>query len=187
MNRELAIEDAIINDPGALGFPGATAIRHVRVSPDSGLVDLMLLPARGAAKLILIEAKDERNEEASSKVIGQLLMYYGGALQLGRQGLEQIREYAKTETDVARSKNKISLNKLAGTAPTAASWSILRNGPKLSPSDIRLFIALNNDPSPGLSAALNAVRLHHGLCIDVAVLSCNGVRLVDVTGNATAT
>ena len=180
MNHELVIEDAIINDPGALGFPGASAIRRVRVSPETGVVDLMLCPAEGAVKLVLIEVKDRRNKEASSKVIGQLLMYYGGALQLGHQGLERIREFAETKADVARSNKKISLNKLACTSPTSAAWPILQSGPNLSPSDIRLFIALNDDPSPGLSDALKAVREHHGLCIDVAVLGRDGVRLVDV-------
>ena len=45
MNNEIEIEDAIIADTGALGFPDASAIRRVRVSPDSGVVDLMLLPS----------------------------------------------------------------------------------------------------------------------------------------------
>jgi hypothetical protein len=180
MNSELVIEDAIISDTESVGFPGASAIRRVRVSPDSGVVDLMLIPAEGAVKLVLIEVKDMRNREASSKVTGQLLMYYGGALQLGHQGLERIREFAEAKADVARAKGKISLNKLAGTSPTPAAWSILQSGPKLSPSDIRLIIALNGDPSPGLSDALRAVREHHGLCIDVAVLGTGGVQLVDV-------
>jgi hypothetical protein len=178
MSNELQIEDAIINNTGALGFPGASAIRRVRVSPDSGVVDLMLIPAEGPAKLILIEAKDERNKEASSKVIGQLLMYYSGALQLGRQGLERIREFAKTNADVARSNEKISLVKLAGTNPTPAAWSILQNGHKLGPKDVRLFIALNGSPTPGRLDALSAVREHHELRIDVAVLGPNGILLV---------
>jgi hypothetical protein len=156
MSNELQIEDAIIKNPGALGYPGASAIRRVRVSPNSGVVDLMLMPAEGAAKLILIEAKDERNKEASSKVIGQLLMYYGGALQLGRQGLQRICEFAETNTAVAHSNEKISLVKLAGANPTQAAWSILQNGNRLGPKDIRLFIALNGNPTPGLLGALSA-------------------------------
>jgi hypothetical protein len=178
VSNELQIEDAIIKNTAALGFPGASAIRRVRVSPDSGVVDLMLIPAEGQAKLVLIEAKDERNKEASSKVIGQLLMYYGGSLQIGHQGLEQIREFARTNADVARSNEKISLVKLAGTNPTPAAWSILQNGNKLGPKDVRLFIALNGSPTPGLLGALSAVREHHGLCIDVAVLGPNGLRIV---------
>ena len=65
MNNELQIEDAIIKNTGALGFPGASAIRRVRSSPDSGVIDLTLIPAEGAAKLILIEAKDEWNARTS--------------------------------------------------------------------------------------------------------------------------
>jgi len=66
MNSELEIEDAILADPGALGFPSAAAIRRVRVSPDSGVVDLMLLPDKGA-KLVLIEVKDERNRRSARR------------------------------------------------------------------------------------------------------------------------
>jgi hypothetical protein len=72
VNNEIEIEDAIIADAEALGFPEASAIRRVRVSPDTGVVDLMLLPADGTVKLVLIEVKDERNREALSKVVGQL-------------------------------------------------------------------------------------------------------------------
>jgi len=181
MSNEIEIETAIIDNPGALGFPGALAIRRVRVSPDSGVVDLMLIPAEVPARLVLIEAKDKRNKEASSKVIGQLLMYYGGALQFGDQGLDRIREFARTKVDVARSNEKISLVKLAGVSPTTAAWSILQNGPKLSHRDVRLFIALNGTPSAGLIDALSAVREHHGLRIDVAVIDANGVRTVGVS------
>ena len=180
MNKELEIEDAIIANPGALGFPEASAIRRVRVSPDSGVVDLMLLPPKDTVKLVLVEVKDERNREALSKVVGQLLMYYGGALQLGSNGLERIREYAKTKAEAARSNEKISLVKLAGTRSTDAAWSVLESGPKLSPSDVQLFIALNCDPSQGLSDTLTAVREHHGLRIDVVVLGPKGLRRVEL-------
>ena len=156
-----------------MGFPGASAIRRVRVSPKSGVVDLMLLPAGGTAKLVLIEVKDKANRESLSKVIGQLLMYYGGALQLGLQGLARIREYAKTES--AQSNERISLIKLAGISPTDAAWSLLQEGGSLSPADVRLFIALNGEPEQGLKDALKAVREHHGLCIDVAEVGQHGI------------
>ena len=107
-------------------------------------------------------------------------MYYGGALQLGHDGLDRIREYARTKTEAACSGEKISLVKLAGIRPTDAAWSILESGPKLRPSDVRLFIALNCDPSQGLVDTLTIVREHHGLCIDVVVLGPNGLRRVDI-------
>lgn len=179
MNSELAIEDAIIRDTGAIGFPGASAIRRVRVSRDSGVVDLMLLPSDVDAKVVLIEAKDRRNKEALSKVIGQLLMYYGGALRLGYQGLERIREFATSESDLAVSHDRISLVRLAGTSPTDAAWSLLEKGKKLSPSDVHLCIALNGEPSRGLRDALLAVREFHNLEIDVAVVDSDGVHLAD--------
>ena len=97
-------------------------------------------------------------------------MYYGGALQLGHQGLDRLRDYAKSKASVARSNEKISLVKLAGTRPTDEAWAVLKRGAKLSPEDVRFFIALNCDPSPGLRDTLTAVREHHGLRIDVVVL-----------------
>lgn len=73
-----------------------------------------------------------------------------------------------------------SLVKLAGIRPTDAAWSILESGPKLGPSDVRLFIALNCDSSQGLVDTLTIVREHHGLRIDVVVLGPNGLRRVDI-------
>ncbi len=57
VGRERAIEDAVMAHPEALGFPGAPAIRNVRVSPSSGRIDVMLLPVTGPHRLVLVEAK----------------------------------------------------------------------------------------------------------------------------------
>jgi len=74
--RETAIEDAIIARPDKLGFPGALAIRNLRVADTSGAVDVVLLPQIGSSfKLVLVEAKAARAQDAGSKVVGQLLMY----------------------------------------------------------------------------------------------------------------
>ena len=80
MNRERAIEDAIIAHPDVLGFAGARAIRNVRGAETCGRVDVMLLPTSGPTRLVLVEAKVTKAPDAASKVVGQLLMYYGGAL-----------------------------------------------------------------------------------------------------------
>ncbi len=74
-NRERPIEDAVLDHPEALGFPGALGIRNVRVAPHCGRVDVMLLPISGPPRLVLVEAKRSEATDAASKVIGQLLMY----------------------------------------------------------------------------------------------------------------
>jgi len=84
--RETEIEDGIIRSAAELGFPGALAIRNVRVHTAAGRVDVMLLPKKGAVRLVLVEAKLRNSRDSASKVIGQLLMYYGGALRLGSKG-----------------------------------------------------------------------------------------------------
>jgi hypothetical protein len=53
----------------------------------SGAVDVVLLPNRGQIKLVLVETKVSSAADANSKVIGQLLMYYTGALTLVSRGV----------------------------------------------------------------------------------------------------
>ncbi len=57
MNGEIDIENAILDDPGALGYPDALAIRRCRIGQPSGLVDIVLLPRVGHVDLVLVEAK----------------------------------------------------------------------------------------------------------------------------------
>src|SRR5687767_917443 len=91
-SKETKIESAIIRRPGDLGFDRATAIRNFRIADLSGAVDVILFPRHGPLKIVLIEAKVARAKDATSKVVGQLLMYYGGALKLGAQGFDLIKE-----------------------------------------------------------------------------------------------
>src|SRR6266540_1705343 len=81
--RVTAIEYAIIASPYLLGFSGANAIRNFRLSDKSGAVDVVLLPQEGPTRLVLIETKVATAADANGKVVGQLLMYYGGALMMG--------------------------------------------------------------------------------------------------------
>jgi hypothetical protein len=55
--KEGTIENAIMAHPEELGFPGALSIRNWRVAPDSGLLDIVLLPVDGPVRLVLVEAK----------------------------------------------------------------------------------------------------------------------------------
>ena len=63
----------------------ALAIRNFRVADTSGAVDVCLIPQSGPFRVVLGEAKAASAPDAGSKVVGQLLMYYAGALTLGSQ------------------------------------------------------------------------------------------------------
>lgn len=170
-NLEREIEEAVLNHPEILGFPQAKAIRNVRVGWAFGRVDIMLLPASSETKLVLIEAKQARAADASSKVIGQLLMYYAGALDIGSVGLERLHEYAASHREKALSPTWISPKELTGgVSPPAAAWEVIQSGEKLRPEDVELFIALNDAPHEALRIAIESLHEHHGLKIALIVV-----------------
>jgi hypothetical protein len=88
---EKQIENRLIREPAALGFPNAGIVRNARVSRATGRVDLMMLPRNGRKKLVLVEVKRAVSYDATSKVVGQLIMYYVASLQIGLRGLTRIR------------------------------------------------------------------------------------------------
>ena len=83
MNRETVIEDAILDDPGALGYPDALAIRHCRIGQPSGLVDMVLLPRVRPVDLVLVEAKAVSSSDATPKVGGMCVRDSGTVTDSG--------------------------------------------------------------------------------------------------------
>jgi hypothetical protein len=143
-SAETVIEDAIIQSPDKLGFPGALAIRRCRIAEPCGLVDLVLLPTTGPKRLVLIEVKAITAQDSASKVVGQLLMYYGGALMLKSDGIESLRRFAEQHRVRATSTTKISPKALTGgLTPPRRAWDKLYRGNPIKPEEIQLFIALN--------------------------------------------
>jgi hypothetical protein len=178
MNREYRIENAIMKRPEALGYPGALVIRNARVSRITGRVDLMILPGRGPKKLVLVEAKQVESPDASCKAIGQLIMYYTAALQIGLKGLSKIRRFAESNPTQARSTRNTSLNKLSGGARSQdEGWNMLQEGRKLRPGEIALFLALNGKPKQKLIDNLRLLKRHHRLGIRVVIANKRGVRI----------
>lgn len=177
-SREYLIESAILSQPADLGCPGALGIRNLRVSPESGRVDVALLPPSGKAKLVLIETKIATAGDAASKVIGQLLMYYAGALALGSIGLDCLRRFA-LEPEHARTRSNKSLIALSGgLRPTATAWARLCEGERIRPKEIALFIALDSSPHPALRLTLTALKRHHGLPVGVVVTESGRIQEV---------
>lgn len=178
-NREREIEDAVIAQPDVLGFPGATAIRNVRVAFGFGRIDVMLFPGTGPAKLVLVEAKHTSAPDSISKVVGQLLMYYAGALRIGTRGFELFRKYAEACPEKALSTSWISPKELTGgVSPPAAAWAVIQAGEKLRPEDIRLFIAMNSEPHEALRTGVRVLSQNHGLSIGLLVVEHGRVRVV---------
>jgi hypothetical protein len=167
---EKDIENRIIRDPGALGYANAGVVRNVRVSPATGRVDLMILPPNGRTKLVLVEVKRAGAGDAASKVAGQLIMYYVASLQIGLRGLARIRRFATERRSAACSSSNTSLNILAGGARSREdAWRLLREGRKLVPKEIALFVALDGEPPPKLVDTLRFLKKSHSLRIRLAV------------------
>ncbi len=186
VGRERAIEDAVMACPEALGFPGALAIRNVRVSPPAGRVDVMLLPVTGPYRLVLVEAKRCAAPDAASKVSGQLLMYYAGALSLGANGLRLLRRFASNPSAARTYEPKSAKQLTSGVSPPAAAWAQLQAGEPLAPSDIALFIALDGPPPAALQGVLSVLAAHHGLRIGLVVVREGAIHVLQQPGSVSA-
>ncbi len=177
LEGERIIENAIMDNPKKLGYPGALSIRNWRVAKTCGRLDVGLLPTSGPKKLVLVEAKSVKARDAASKVVGQLLMYYAGALTLGVEGLGCLRSFAMNKS--ARDTSKKSLIRLSGDkCRTEVAWASLSSGKLLLPRQLSLYIALDDKPHTFLREMLGALRRNHGLSIGLIIVR-NG-RIVDV-------
>jgi hypothetical protein len=177
--REYRIESAVLSEPGKLGFPDALGIRNLRMSPESGRVDVALLPRSGSIKLVLIETKVATAKDAASKVIGQLLMYYAAALSLGANGLDCLRTFARTEQAMTPG-NKSLIALSGGLTPTEAAWRRLCEGDRVRPEEIALSIALDSSPHPALRLTLATLKMYHGLSVSIVIT--DGRRIQQVLG-----
>jgi hypothetical protein len=172
---ERAIEDAIMKHPEALGFPGASGIRRCRIGPPSGIVDVVLLPKSGPIELVLVEAKARTAPDAASKVLGQLLMYYAGALTFGSAGVKVLRQFAEDHAEEARGCKKISPKRLTGgLTPAAAAWEVLGRGKRLSSERIHLYVAFDEAPHPAFLDVVGVMKKYHNLNVGYCVVR-NGV------------
>ena len=174
MPGEASIENSVIRNRGAvLGLPDSLYIRRCRMGPGFGVADLVILPQRGKHKLVIVEAKRASSADAKIKVLGQLLMYYAGALEFGLSGVRLLRRYAVERHAHARSHQRSSLKAISGgITPPEAAWAALRRGRRLRPDNIRLIAAMDCEPGIALRHALTALDQHHGL--DVGVVSMMG-------------
>lgn len=168
MTTERFIENNVIRNRDLLGYRDSLYIRRCRAGRGFGIVDVMILPLRGPHRLVLVEAKQIKSIDSSSKVIGQLLLYYSGALQFGARGVRMLRDFASKYPVRARSmSNKLLKTLSGGISPPDDAWREFQKGHKISPKQIGLFIALNGNPSEGLKSSLETLFEHHGLEIGI--------------------
>ena len=180
MPNEAAIETRVMrNREKILGIGDSLCIRRCRMGPDHGVADLVFLPQSGKHKLVIVEAKQASSADAKIKVVGQLLMYYAGALELGLAGVRLLKDYAATNEKYASSRHRSSIRAITGgTSSPEASWAALRKGRRLRPDNIRLVAALDSDPGVVLKSTLTALHDHHGLEVSViSVVGRNDLRL----------
>jgi len=173
---ESIIEEAIMKNPGELGYAEALAIRNVRIAPVAGRIDVLLLPTKGKKRLVLVETKQSAASDAASKVAGQLLMYYAGALNLSTSGLDIIRDFIIEYPDEAWSKGWISAQRMCDGLSKDAAWKLMQNpkNKRLSPAEIDLFIAVDGTPKQSLIDIVDMLNTHHQLGIKLATVE-NGI------------
>ncbi len=181
--RETTIENAIMARPDLLGFPGALAIRNFRVADSSGAVDVVLIPESGPIRLVLVEAKAASATDAGCKVVGQLLMYYAGALTLGLDGVELLRRFARNFQDEARAIPRTSpqkvIEKVLGVRhPNTHCFELLTKGIPLTPKEVLLFVALDDKPHHVLVPLLRMLREFHALHVGLVVVRGDDSELV---------
>lgn len=180
MPGEASIENAVIRyRASVLGLSDSLYIRRCRIGPGFGVADLIILPQQGKHKLVVVEAKQASSADAKIKVVGQLMMYYAGALEFGLRGVRLLRRYAVDHHASARSRHRSSLKAISGgVTPPQEAWAALCEGRRLRPDNIRLIAALGSEPGTALKHALTALADHHGLDVGVvSVLARNDVRL----------
>jgi len=168
MATEQFIENNVVRNRAQLGYTDSVYIRRCRAGRGFGVVDVMLLPLRGPHRVVLIEAKRSSSVDAAYKVIGQMLLYYAGSLQLGQRGLRNLRQFATAKAASARStKPKLLKTLTGGISPPEAAWKEMRMGRKIMPKQIAMYIALDAEPSPGLMSTLMVLKSEHELSIGV--------------------
>jgi hypothetical protein len=168
---ERYIENNVMRNRSQMGYGDSLYVRRCRVGRDFGIVDLMLLPLRGPHRLVLVEAKRFTSADAPSKVIGQLLLYYTGALHLGSRGVRHLKQFASTQETRARSTSRTSLKTLTGgISPPEDAWAEMQKGRKLKPKQIGLYIALDAPPANSLKSALTVLDSEHSLSIGVVTV-----------------
>jgi hypothetical protein len=169
---EQQIEDRIINNLAQLGYAGAPWIRRAKICRGGfGTVDLLILPTNGKHRLVLTEVKQENNGDAAGKV-GQLLLYYVGALGFGRDGLLLMQQFAQSPR--AHDPTPKSLQMLSGGYRKGDDWKALQAGDKIDPTEVGLIVGLAREPHESLLRLRDWLKRHSSVDIRIVVAPADG-------------
>jgi hypothetical protein len=102
-------------------------------------------------------------------------MYYAGALTLGSHGINALREFAKQfEVEAKRiertSPQKVYQNLTGVCHPNAHCFELLKEGQLVTPREVALFIAIDNEPNRVLKPLLQMLLDYHGIAIGLVVV-----------------
>lgn len=174
--KEPQIEDAVIRNPSVLAAGEGLFIRRCRMGRRFGSADLVFLPERGTRRILVIEAKSVASHDIEGRVLGQLLMYYAGALKFGARGIRLMRQFARDHPELAQSpEHPKSLKALSGgMSPPERAWQELCKGRKLQPERVGLALALDGEPPTPLAASIAALGEHHRLEVGVLIATPSG-------------
>jgi hypothetical protein len=155
--------------------PGTPYLRQCGMGPGFGQIDLVLLPTTGRRKLVMVEAKRVSSADATSKVVGQLLMYYSAGLAIGSRGVRRLHRYCEEQPEVAKSTRMKSFQALAGGIDGSENAArLIRHGRRLQPAEIGLYLVMDKQPSPTLVMLTRSLR-RHGLKIEILIAKSNSV------------
>src|SRR5207244_3651113 len=116
----------LIRHRGRLGYKDSLVIRRAKMGRGGfGFVDVMFLPVHGPHQLVLAEVKQRNSSDAAGKVVGQALLYYAAALNIGLDGLEVLRRYARKNQRTSRRALPKSLQMLSGGLRPPDDWLAL--------------------------------------------------------------
>lgn len=182
---EIEVENILMGNTHLLGYPRAEVMRNVVLVPGRGRADVLLLPASGLHRLVVIEVKRAAASDAGDKVIGQLLKYYAHALTLGTKAVERFREYARDHQDHARSVDrKTPQSMFKALRASTPLMEILHEGRPLRPAEVALYVATDGEPSEPLKQILTILAIHHQLQIGAIRVDADTIRVL-VGGDVT--
>lgn len=172
---ENQIEEVVWQNAEKLGYRSAYAIRNVRIGPEQGQADLALFPRIGKKKIVLVEVKRSTAEEAKCKVVGQIIMYLTGALQLSLGGIKRYRDYARNCPDKAHGTQRTSPKQIADSSSAKEAWELLCKGAQVRPDQIALYIASDGPPRPQVEKSIALLAERYGLHIGFLKVSKDGL------------
>ncbi len=146
MGREEQIDDQVIRNLSWFGYEGALWIRRAKLGREGfGAVDLLLLPATGPHRVVLVEVKHAKSSDTPGRLVGQLLAYYLAALRLGADGIKRLCDFAREPRAHGIGSKSLQMMSGLGAGSKHKDLEALRSGKQLAPDEVALIIVIGTD------------------------------------------